>query len=484
MKTAATRAAIKRASQQARNGMQQLDAKTVAALIALYTDAADEVRAAIRARVDASDMVPVGQLRDLMRQIEDVIDSLGVRRDALMQHGLESAAVLGARPYTLQGVGATGMAGHATLESAAAMRISQEAVHFVQNFAAADGLKLSDRVWRLNQGAKEVLTRSIGQAVVSGWDASRAAAQFMYDGKPVPIDVRQRLYAGKADALVRNADLLTGDGGEVWKADRVFRTEINRAHGTAYMAGAEKTPGFVGFRFLLSPRHPKPDICDLLASQNLHGLGAGVYPTAKACPWPAHPNTLSFVEMVFADEVTDADRAGKETPLQAMGRLSADVRDGVMGKTKATYFDQGLLGQGAIRSPLRAVEARLGRQGALPGQSGPHPDALQRYAEAVIPPNKLIGYALDSTHKTGSHKAIVFESALGFTQGNATLLEAQIRAGLSKVAAHQLQDSKHGQMFRADIPVTGPKGSAVVRTGWIIEHGGAGVPRLTTVYVK
>lgn len=231
---------------------------------------------------------------------------------------------------------------------------------------AADGLRLSDRLWRLNQGAKETQTRAIGQAVVSGWDASRAAAQFMYGGKPVPMDVKDRLGRAKVDALMRNADLLTGDGGEVWKADRVFRTEINRAHGTAYMAGAEKTPGFVGFRFLLSPRHPRPDVCDYFAEQNLYGLGKGVYPTAKETPWPAHPNTLSFVEMVFADEVTDADRAGKETPLQAMGRLSADVRDGVLGKTKATYFDQGLLGQGAIRSPLRAVNARLERQGKVP----------------------------------------------------------------------------------------------------------------------
>jgi hypothetical protein len=205
----------------------------------------------------------------------------------------------------------------------------------------------------------------VGRAVVAGWDASKASAQFMYSGEAVPLDVRSRLYAGKADALVRQADLLTGDGGEVWKADRVFRTEINRAHGTAYMAGAEKTPGFVGFRFLLSPRHPKADICDLLASQNLYGLGRGVYPDAKRCPWPAHPNTLSFVEMVFDDEVTAADRAGKETPMQAMARLPADVRDGVLGKTKATYFDQGLLGQGAIRSTLKAVEARLERTGAL-----------------------------------------------------------------------------------------------------------------------
>lgn len=364
MNTAATRAAIKRASQQARNAMQDLDSETVDALVAMYADAADQVRAAIRGRVDGSDTVPMNHLRELLRQIEDVIDGLGVRRDALLESGLTEAAALGARPYTLPGVGAVGATqAQAVLTSAAAMQVSTEAVAFVQSFTAADGLRLSDRLWRLDQGAKEVLSRAIGQAVVSGWDASKAAAQFMYSGQAVPADVAARLKGAKADGLTRQADLLTGTNGEVWKADRVFRTEINRAHGTAYMKGAEQTPGFAGFRYLLSPRHPKPDICDLLAAQNLYGLGAGVYPTAKACPWPAHPNTLSFVEIVFASEVTDADRAGKETVTQAMGRMSADVREGILGVEKAALYEAGEVKPWMIRSPLYAVKERLGRTG-------------------------------------------------------------------------------------------------------------------------
>lgn len=363
MNTAATRAAIKRASRQARNAMQYQDADMVRALLAMYGDAANEVRAAIRSRVDGADLVPATQLRELLRQIEDVIEGLGAKRNALLEQGLSAAAELGAKPYTLQGVGATGLAGQAVLTSAAAMKVHEEAVAFVQSFTAADGLKLSDRLWRLDQGARETLSRAIGQAVVSGWDAAKASAQFMYDGQAVPLDVAARLKGAKADSLTRAADLLTGDGGEVWKADRVFRTEINRAHGTAYMAGAEQTPGFVGFRFLLSPQHPKPDICDLLASQNLYGLGAGVYPTARDCPWPAHPNTLSFVEMVFDHEVSDADRAGKETVTAAMGRMSADVREGILGVQKAELFDAGQVKPWMIRSPLYAVKARLARSG-------------------------------------------------------------------------------------------------------------------------
>lgn len=484
MNSAATRAAIKRASQQARNAMQQLDGQSVDELLKIYSDAMLEVKAAIRDRVDANDMVPQAALKDLLRQVEDIVDTLGQRRDALLADKLTQAADLGVRPYTLPGVAATGRPGQAVLTSVAAMTVSQEAVAFVQSFTAADGLRLSDRVWRLDQGAKEALSRSIGRAVVAGWDASRASAQFMYSGQAVPLDVRSRLYAGKADALVRQADLLTGDGGEVWKADRVFRTEINRAHGTAYMAGAEKTPGFVGFRFLLSPRHPRPDVCDHFANQNLYGLGKGVYPSAKACPWPAHPNTLSFVEMVFDNEITAADRAGKETPMQAMARLPADVRDGVLGKTKATYFDQGLLGQGAIRSPLKAVDARLERQGSLPGQSSPHRDALANYQNAVIPMDKLTGYSLNPDHPKGADKARVFASALGITSADAQLLANQIHAGLPYHPAKERETTRFGTKFMVDVPVKGPSGNATVTTGWIYLVGGTGAPNLTTVYVK
>jgi len=366
LNTAATRAAIKRSSQQARNAMRELDKQMTDALLALYADAAEGVRAAIAAMVDSTDTVPVNHLRSLLRQIEDVIDALGADRNALLAQGLQEAAALGVQPYTMAGVAATGIAGQAVLGSEAAMRINQEAVRFVMSFAAADGLKLSDRLWRLNQGAKEALGRAVGQAVVSGWDAARAAREYMGQGLPVPLDVAGRVANSKVGALQRGADLLVGSektGGEVWKAERVFRTEINRAHGTAYMEGAAKTPGFAGFKFLLSPQHPKPDICDLLAAQNLYGLGEGVYPDAKTCPWPAHPNTLSFVNIVFEWDVTAADRAGKETVTDAMGRMGADVREGILGVSKAELYDAGQVRPWMIRSPLYAVKQRLARKG-------------------------------------------------------------------------------------------------------------------------
>ncbi|MGE4241716.1 hypothetical protein [Ramlibacter sp.] len=354
-------AAIKRASQQARNAMRELDLQSVEQLKLLYERSAEDVRREIYAAADAGDRVPEHRLRQLLQQIEAAIDRLGAERDSMLREAIGRAAELGVRPYTAQGVIAVG-GSEAVLEGAAAQRVSEAAVDFVVRFTQADGLNLSERVWRLNEGAKEALRRAVASAVIRGSSAARAAQELALQGRAVPATMQQLDRAGAAGHVAKLADLLTSrDGGEVWKAERVFRTELNRAHGEAFMAGAEKTPGFSGFRFLLSPAHPEVDICDLLARQNLHGLGAGVYPTRELTPWPAHPNTLSFLEIVFVDEITPADRAGKETELEALQRLGSAIREGVLGQKKASYFDRGLLTKGAIRATLREVDRRVQR---------------------------------------------------------------------------------------------------------------------------
>ena len=81
-----------------------------------------------------------------------------------------------------------------------------------------------------------------------------------------------------------------------------LRTEINRAHGERYKQLARADENVIGLRFMLSPRHPRVDICDEHAAADLYGLGQGVYPVDE-CPWPAHPNTFSYTEAVYRDEI-------------------------------------------------------------------------------------------------------------------------------------------------------------------------------------
>lgn len=102
---------------------------------------------------------------------------------------------------------------------------------------------------------------------------------------------------------------------------------------------------------------------------------------------------------------------------------------------------------------------------------------------AQIDPNKVTGYALNPDHPVGGNKARVFDSALGFNQDNADDLMSQIQRGVTENEPVPGVVNEYGERFTVDIPVTGPKGSGVVRTGWIYDPGST-TPRMTTLFVK
>lgn len=342
------RAQIRRATLAAQKALETLDQVGAKELARLYQAAAEALRSAIGRHGGGDGSIAVSELRSVLAQVESILVNLSAARNGVVDAGLGRAAQAGASG--------------AVLESAASMRVAEEAVALTRHFVAADGLMLSDRLWRLDRGAKEAITRAVELAVVQGHSSAQAARELIGRGQAVPSEVAARLGAGNAVALGEEAArLLTGRGeSALYQAQRVFRTEINRAHGEAYMAGASQHPDFAGFRFLLSPGHPKHDICDLLAVQNLYGLGKGVYPSREKCPWPAHPNTLSYVEVMYQDEISAEDKAGRETPMQALDNLPPEVRDGVLGKGKAAVYDAGQMKQGMIRSSLSAVRQRVG----------------------------------------------------------------------------------------------------------------------------
>lgn len=343
-------ATIKRASTAAQAAMERLDSKTAEELTQLYDAAAEQVREAIAQAAQGGQRVQLYQLQGLLARVTAVLDALATRRTDVIEAAIEQAAELGVEPAVAVDAGVP------------ALQIKNEAVQFVHEFRAADGLSLSDRLWRVGRGAKDAVTRAIERAVVQGFGADQAALQFITRGQTVPAATAAAQRAADVHQVLRAADVLQdADAGALANTLRVMRTEINRAHGEAYMAGAAALPDVVGFKFLLSPRHPRPDVCDLFARQNLHGLGEGVYPDRKSCPWPAHPNTLSFVVAVMTHQVSEADQAGRETTLQALDRLGPEIRAGVLGPTKANYFDRGLLRTGMVRATVGAVKQRLGR---------------------------------------------------------------------------------------------------------------------------
>lgn len=358
----AIQASIKRATHQAQRKMNDLDADALESLQELYEFAAEEIRSHIDSSADSGGTVQLERMQDLVMQIDQRLRVLAQDRNRLLNMNLKAGADLGTMPFEAYRLNVMDQTAGILNDSSAA-RISDRAVRFVQSFVSEDGLQLSDRIWRLDRHAREVVTSAVEMAVIQGQGASEAAREFLSRGEIVPIEIQNKLGMANARRMGSTAAqaLMTGEGSPLSNAMRVFRTEINRAHGEAYIDSSLSHPMAAGVRFKLSPAHPKPDICDLHAEANLYGLGKGVYPSRDKCPWPAHPNTISYVEVVFKDEVTDEDRAGKETPLQALDRLTPAQRLGVLGKKKNDVFKAGQLKQGMIKAPWKAVQKRIGQ---------------------------------------------------------------------------------------------------------------------------
>lgn len=348
----ARKAAIKRATQRAQRAMSSLDQDARQALTGVYRRARDEIRATLLSLGD-DETLRVEVLGQMLGQIEQSLGVLAQDRDDLLAEGLERAAQLGVQPLEL-GVGAS------------LTQVADAAVRFVSSFVAEDGLQLSDRLWRIDRGAREAVTGAVQQAVIQGKSASDAAQDFLARGEPVPHDLATKMDQARAGRVARmaGAALMSGEGNPYDNALRIFRTEINRAHGEAFIAGAEEDESIVGLRFLLSPAHPEPDICDMHARVNRYGLGPGVYPDRARCPWPAHPNTLSYVNYVFDDEISAEDRAGKEGRLEWLGSQAPGVQRAVLGGLKKRAALQGgVLRENEIATPWRVLKRRYERRG-------------------------------------------------------------------------------------------------------------------------
>ena len=241
------------------------------------------------------------------------------------------------------------------------------AVLFWREFLKADGLQLNPKLWRLETGARQAFADAVESALIHGHSIERQCQIF--------LSSERHLIRLALNDLVSNADPeveadFDSDGSMRDHVRGLFHHYINFAHGSAYMATGEGTPGFGGWRYCLSPAEDFPGLSTLYAEQNLFGLGSGVYPDRARCPWPKFRD-LAYVVMAFKDEITDADRAGRETPIQTLARLSPMELVDVLGHEKTHYFEKGWLRSWMVNSPDTAVRLRLFRTGKLQSNQAP-----------------------------------------------------------------------------------------------------------------
>lgn len=352
----AKKAAIKRATLSAQASMNQLDAQTLERLTELYRQSVDALSKLIGSFADSEGLVPISSLQALLASTEVGLQQLEAQKAALLTDGLNQAALLGVSPFAVD---------EAVMIGANLSAIPADAVKFVRNFIADDGLQLSDRIWRNDNHARQIVRDAINQSVIQGYSASRTAQELLSGGQGLGKDLQAKLKANAAGPLGQTItqQLFTGDGTPYANALRVARTELNRAYVKSYEIGAFSHPNVIGTRFLLSPNHPKHDICDMHAHANLYGLGPGVYPEGKN-PCPAHPNTLSYTEVVFKDEVSAADRQGKQNRLDWLNDQPAAVQESVLNsRNKRIALEKGLLKENAIATPWKVLKVRLDQQG-------------------------------------------------------------------------------------------------------------------------
>lgn len=81
-----------------------------------------------------------------------------------------------------------------------------------------------------------------------------------------------------------------------YHAERIARTENARAYADGQMSRYMNDPDIAAFKWVLSSRHPRYDICDFYANADLYGLGKGVYPKNKFPKLPAHPHCMCHIK--------------------------------------------------------------------------------------------------------------------------------------------------------------------------------------------
>ena len=198
-----------------------------------------------------------------------------------------------------------------------------------------------------------------------------------------------------------------------------------------------------------SHAEPREAAGDLAAAQQMVGLDRWSAFVADASQRVSDPATIAAIEK---SEQPPDPRKDAITPVYPLERLA------VIAATAMT---------GGVAAGLRAAGGAILRQ-MKPSGAAPKIDLLPNAPKARIPHDKITGYALNAAHKSGGDKARVFEAALGINRSNVESLISQIRNGVMKYPAQLRYVDRHGQHFAVDIPMTGPKGSAVVRTGWVI----------------
>jgi hypothetical protein len=171
-----------------------------------------------------------------------------------------------------------------------------------------DGLQISSRIWKLDREARNGIQQALMQGVAekkSAWQIAKDLEQFLGASGDCPRWTSTRLYSltKKDIASGVRTGLKTGaecDGqGVAYKALRLARTELQAVHGLATDRIMAAQPWIEKEQIVLSPAHPKPDVCDDVIAEGEDGQG--IYPKGTIA-LPIHPNCICYAVAIMMPE--------------------------------------------------------------------------------------------------------------------------------------------------------------------------------------
>lgn len=188
--------------------------------------------------------------------------------------------------------------------------------------------------------------------------------------------------------------------------------------------------------------------------------------------------TLGFATPLVVEQVT--------TTVAAWGAKIAQWLRGLLASLRRLIPEMHRLGE--LIERLKQILSRLSRNGREPTSphrdpdppSTPgHPDAPD-FTTPEIDERKITSYAMNPDHPVGKNKYRVINSATGLDVGDAALIGEQIRTGVREGSPMLGKADQYGQRWSVHVPLTGPKGTIMVRTAWMLETGST-TPRLITI---
>lgn len=150
------------------------------------------------------------------------------------------------------------------------------------------GYKLSDRLWAAGGDVRAAIDTLLDYHIQAGSSAPTIAKELTQYLTP--------------EGLVSRTATPYGRSNGIYAPLRLARTETTRTYGAATVQAAAVNPFVTGIAWKRSASHVGQDECDLNATRDDHGLGAGVYPVDKVPTYPNHPQDKCYLSSVVRDD--------------------------------------------------------------------------------------------------------------------------------------------------------------------------------------